>query len=433
MVDRLVEFSACLIESIICTSFIIRYFSFKTNNHKYLKLLTFFLGSMLVEIEVTYTSIKEQYGVIFFVAIFSLLSIIFLNGKVLEKILVSCLIYFIVIAINMTVLTALSSLMTEKYSNVISQTGLIRVFVIAITKILMIFVLELILRYKNKRSELVLNRTECITVIITFIITASVGLALRDILKHDMQFPDLFVYIAGCMVVLNIIVFSFMLKISQTNQKDIEMQLLKFQLLQQENCMRETDKRYEETTKIRHDMKNYVSCALSLAENNEYDELKNYLRSFSSMKLGKIQHYVTTESRVLNAVLNSKLTFAEENSIAIDCVITAELKKINEIDISILLSNLLDNAIEACQKNAIPSKLKLEIDNYGPFLRIRITNTYDVNTLGKNPSLHTTKDDKINHGLGLKSVNDIVHKYSGSIKFAQNDNEFTVSVIIVNS
>ena len=431
MFGILLELAACIAKSLICVYFIIRYLGLKKNTHAPLKYALFFAGIMLDEILVTYTDIPEHCAIIAFIAISTIFSAVFLNGKFLEKVLISCFTYFIIIAINLTVLSLFTNILTAKYSTLIGQAGTARLLILLITKILLLFITLLILNYKE-RSGLNLKKTECIAMLVTFALTSSVGLAVREMLKHDELSPILFLYIICCMIVLNIIIFCFLLQIISINKKETEMQLLKLQLSQQEKSMHETDLLYDETVKIRHDMKNYVSCALSLAENGEYEKLTEYLREFSAVRLGNIQQYVKTDSRIMNAVLNNKLTFASESGISIECIITGNTGKVAEIDLSILLANLLDNAIEACSKNKIPSRLTIEIHNSGSYLCIKIKNTYDKAVHGEKLSLKTDKEDKASHGLGLKSVRDIVDKYSGSMELFLKNDDFVADVMLCN-
>ena len=79
-----------------------------------------------------------------------------------------------------------------------------------------------------------------------------------------------------------------------------------------------------------------------------------------SDKLGTVIQYVNTSSNIVNAVVNSKLTLCNECGIIIHCNIYGNIEKVSDIDLSILLSNLLDNAIEACQKMKVNPKLILK-------------------------------------------------------------------------
>lgn len=429
MYGTVMESAACIAESLICTNFICRYLGFRRPTNIPIKYALFFCGIMLDEILATYIHTAEYITITAFIIISVIFSAAFLKGKFLEKLLVACFTYFMIIAINMTILSLFTHILTEKYSTLITQTGAARLFILLITKILLLFITLLILNFKEK-SGFNLKKTECIAMLVTFILTSSVGLSVREMLRLDRLSPVLFLYIICCMIVLNIIIFGFLIKIIQNGRKETEMQLLKLQLMQQEKSMLETDRLYEETIKIRHDMKNYVSCALSLAENREYDKLGEYLREFSAVKLGKIRQYVKTDSKVIDAVLNNKLTAVAENNISIECVITGKTGSVAEMDLSILLSNLLDNAAEACSKNKIPSRLRIDIHNNGSYLCIKIRNTYDKAVHGEKLSLKTTKADKFSHGLGLKSVKDIVDKYSGSMNLYLKDDEFIADIML---
>ena len=59
---------------------------------------------------------------------------------------------------------------------------------------------------------------------------------------------------------------------------------------------------------------------------------------------------------------------------------------------------------------------------------IEISNTVEIDVLDENPNLFTSKSNKELHGVGLKSVRDIVDKYNGMINFKQKANTFYVYV-----
>ena len=103
--------------------------------------------------------------------------------------------------------------------------------------------------------------------------------------------------------------------------------------------------------------------------------------------------------------------------------------EINIIDLCVLVGNLLDNAIEACQKIDKQKRIQVSFKQEGNFLNVIIKNTYIDE---KNNDLLTTKDNKLNHGYGIKSVRSIVEKYEGTFKIIKNNGYFIVSVLLKN-
>lgn len=424
-----VELAACIVESIICVYFLTAYFELKTDSHRLFKYLIFFSGTMTTELLVTYGDISETLCMFLTIGIFWTFSIIFLNGKIASKLLVSALIYFIIIAVNVATVTLFGIILTENYSSLISRMGMTRIIILIITKAALFMILQLILKSK-KRADLFLSVPEYLTVLTTFFTTTSVLLIIRYILKTNSLNPELFAIAVSCMIFLNIITIFFIVKISQKNKARMEVELLSLEFEQQKRNTLEIDRRYNDILTIKHDMRNYISCACALAEQEDYRALNDYLKKLSDTRIGKTEVYVRTPSSILNAVLNDKITMALESSIDVKYDVTCELGDIQDIDIGILMGNLLDNAIEACKENHDPSCIDFKIVNSKSFLVIRIKNTCDRTVITNGHLPDTTKKDKKNHGLGLKSVNDIAKKYSGKLNITQQNGVFQVNVIL---
>ena len=110
----------------------------------------------------------------------------------------------------------------------------------------------------------------------------------------------------------------------------------------------------------------------------------------------------------------------------------SELKNISDIDIGILIANLFDNAIEACEKNKNKSEIVIKIWESGSYYCIKIVNTVETDILINNPNLVTSKKNKKIHGIGINSVRDIVHKYNGIMNFEQKSDKFYVYISLNN-
>ena len=106
------------------------------------------------------------------------------------------------------------------------------------------------------------------------------------------------------------------------------------------------------------------------------------------------------------------------------------MTKIDEADIVVLFGNLLDNAIEAAEKT-VDKHIIIEFGIKAAYLSIVVSNTVIASVLRTNPNLETTKNDKYIHGIGLRSVHNIVEKYDGLIDFFEEDNYFGCHVMLV--
>lgn len=106
--------------------------------------------------------------------------------------------------------------------------------------------------------------------------------------------------------------------------------------------------------------------------------------------------------------------------------------RMSEFDLCTILSNLLTNAIEACEKVNESSGRNIIIltEAYNEQIFISVKNTIVGNILVKGNHLITTKEDKKNHGIGSGNVENTVKKYDGIIEYQYDKNWFIVEVII---
>ena len=97
------------------------------------------------------------------------------------------------------------------------------------------------------------------------------------------------------------------------------------------------------------------------------------------------------------------------------------------MDISILLSNLLDNAINGCAGTFAP-KIELTIGTRKSYTYIIVKNSIPASVLSTNPNLETNKKNKSIHGYGIISMQKIIEKYNGSIEFQEENNTFIIEI-----
>lgn len=187
---------------------------------------------------------------------------------------------------------------------------------------------------------------------------------------------------------------------------------------------------YTSNAKLYHDLNNHLNVLYQFLEEGEMDEAKKYIREISQ-PIQKLTKTVWTGVDVVDVIINSKVEKMRNKGISWD--IDAEFPKntnIQPYDLCTILSNLLDNAVEAVERTGKPGNISLTIRKINYFLMIRITNS----CIGKNNSFatlpKTTKEDKTMHGWGLQNVQETVQKYGGTLKFRQEENQFSVDVMM---
>ena len=187
---------------------------------------------------------------------------------------------------------------------------------------------------------------------------------------------------------------------------------------------------YTSNAKLYHDLNNHLNVLYQFLEEGEMDEAKKYIREISQ-PIQKLTKTVWTGVDVVDVIINSKVEKMRNKGISWD--IDAEFPKntnIQPYDLCTILSNLLDNAVEAVERTGKPGNISLTIRKINYFLMIRLMNS----CIGKNNSFDalpkTTKEDKTMHGWGLQNVRETVQKYGGNLKFRQEENQFSVDVMM---
>ncbi len=186
---------------------------------------------------------------------------------------------------------------------------------------------------------------------------------------------------------------------------------------------------HQNVRKLKHDMKNHMMVLASYLNSNDIEAAKAYTSEILD-KLNAMHSYIETGNSLLNHILNEKLELARGLGISVQAEIeTLSFVSMRSIDFSALLTNLLDNAIEASQKEDNP-ELRIRIAAERGYHTIRVKNRITDSVLEKNPELSSTKKEKDLHGLGIPQIKEIVDNYNGMYDFYEEDGFFCVGVFI---
>lgn len=181
---------------------------------------------------------------------------------------------------------------------------------------------------------------------------------------------------------------------------------------------------------FQHDLKNKMQILRSLADKEDIVAIKKYLSDLGT-KEKEQEIFSNTGNLIVDSIVNSKLQDAKEMGIEITSnVVLPASVKLNTDDMVVILGNLLDNAIEACDKVKAEKYIKLFMYYEEGCIFVRIINSFDQIINKYNGELVTIKKDKSLHGFGIKSVKSTVEKYNGIIEIVSEGKEFSVDIML---
>ena len=184
--------------------------------------------------------------------------------------------------------------------------------------------------------------------------------------------------------------------------------------------------------KISHDIKNHNNILTTLLKENKVNEAIEYLESIKDA-VNNTEDFRVCNNLIINVILKTKINKIKENNIKFitDFKIPRELN-ISDFDISTLFVNLLDNAIEACEKVDIDKRfIDVKVKMLENRLIIEIENSSNIKENKIFETLITTKLDANNHGLGTKNIEEIVKKYNGNIVYKNTNFKFKTTLYLI--
>jgi sensor histidine kinase regulating citrate/malate metabolism len=229
---------------------------------------------------------------------------------------------------------------------------------------------------------------------------------------------------------INLLCLVMVGSISKANRIRTENILLKIQNEYRENYAENTQKQYEESQRLRHDMKQSVNALAALCGQGKYDKLAEYLAEMSQ-HIDIAEATVNTGNEIVNAILNTKLSYAKSKGIKTLCSTVNDFGGIEDIDLCNLLGNMLDNAVEACLACPAGEDRYIEVSVIADKenLTVITKNSFNREVVKKNPQLQTTKSDEAEpHGFGVRTIKSIAERYQGKAEFYEEKDLFYVCV-----
>lgn len=202
-------------------------------------------------------------------------------------------------------------------------------------------------------------------------------------------------------------------------QREMEAQIAR--LRQEQADIWERDYRtlrrtYADQAKLYHDLHNHIEAIYHCLVEGQTAQAMQYCEDLRT-PVRNMARTVWTGDTAIDCLINSKLALAGQNRVEtrvnIECPRNTDIRS---MDLTTILGNLLDNALEAAE-NAPPDRrfLHLTIRRIGEMLVIKVENGYGTPPVRAGEGLQTAKADKTLHGWGLKSVASAAEWYEGTV------------------
>ena len=361
-----------------------------------------------------------------------LMSCIMLEGKTEQKMLViiACNVFMILVSMLRGRITFFLS---GEFINEISIQGsesLARVLGIVLTNTLYLVTAYILTRFFHDKIKLKKEEYIITTIFyIIFLIVVLLSIAMSRNVDFSLIWQKTFLILDMLMFIANIIVLKMIFHINQQNHYEMENALLHMQITQQEKRIREEEKNYREVQLLRHDLKRYLVTYRQLLQDGKYEVIEADIDKILGKRLNT-NHCVYTENTILNAVICEKMEQCSIKTIKIEVQVNAD-KDMDSIEYGVVLSNLLDNAIEAEEQEKEENRyICLNIGVEQNMIHLVVSNYISESVLQNNALLETSKKNKQLHGIGLRGVKEFVNNKEGEIEIFEENHMFVVHICV---
>ena len=359
------------------------------------------------------------------VASILLFSFIFYSGKWLPRIFLAILFYALLICVDYLGLIFVDRLLDPG----VLANNFIQVLLVLLCKTVL-FIFVLILDYLWKRNhEICMKSSEWILMISFPVLTVVVIMVMMFSFRENNSAAG-YVTVALCMAVMNIILFALLKYVSQREYEYTQLQLLQEKNKEKMQSYYGGREDYNQKKRMLHDYNNQVQCIRGLLQQKKYKEAENYAGKLTQTLLDGSE-VVDVNNSVINVVLNQKYRLAKSKGIAVSFQIN-DLSGawMEEQDMVILLANLLDNAIEACENRKDDPVIRIKLLRENSQILLSVQNPVESTQNMIHDQLSTSKADKANHGIGLKNVQMVLEKYDGMSRIHSEDGWFYFTAMI---
>jgi two-component system, LytTR family, sensor histidine kinase AgrC len=426
------ELSANLVEAIMLVVFIQQFSEPRFRNR-----IPYLASVAVVFAIITFMSSFYELPFVFtllvYISIGVALGFLVFRGTVLSRLLLPVLLSVLVMVVDLLSMGILVLSFHADISSFFSETSA-RMLATIVSKVLLIILVFSMGRFSSKvANQIPLGYSLCLLLVPVISVIFMIAVGQNVVYDTDrIQSSIWFALSAVGIMFLNLLIiylFQAMMKYS-SNQSKLQLMLQQTEMLNRH--LRETNALQEQTQRIWHDMKNHFTVIQWMVKSKGYDKLEQYMTTLNDAVNSSMPRF-RSGNTIVDALLNAKSAEAESAGIQwdVNAAVPARLP-IDDLDLNVVLSNALDNAIEACHK--LPEEqarfISVDISIKNDHLVLAVKNPFTGEIKKSGHALQTTKKADGRHGIGIGNMVRAVEKYDGHILSDYGDNLFVLTAMM---
>lgn len=211
-------------------------------------------------------------------------------------------------------------------------------------------------------------------------------------------------------------------------RKKTYLKMVEYQTEQSEKHLNEVRSIHTEMRGYKHDFHHHLQTLKGQLENGEVERALTYIEQLDQ-QLMHMDTLLKTGNVSLDAILSAKIAQAKAAGIAVNVKANVpDTLLISDLELSIIIGNLLDNAIEACSNTKGGKFIRLFISMKGKMLYFSMLNSSGGKRMKKG-SLFTSHKEGV-HGFGLRRAEAILEEHGGWVKYNSEDGAFTSEFLV---
>lgn len=402
----------------------------KTSLNFYIGFIVFLIFGAAVSFLISNTVNIVGISAVWGFTLIIIFSALLLKGKLFYKFISILILFLLNLAVDIITAQVLSRLFDSEPTAIVNSEQTHRILLIIFSKCLFFIVTRIFLFTKHKELNQYNKGYWWVAGIISVSSLFIMMLATYVQLNLSYQAANIFIVLFVFLIfILNIIIYYLILKISKDNLTINRNNLINQHSNMMINHYREMVNTDKKLRRVRHDFDNHLSYMRKYIQHKEYEELENYINKIKT-ESEHIASFPRTGNEAIDGILEFKLSLAQQKGINVTVLGSAPQKlDIEDYDLCCILTNIIDNAIEACDLlNDIDEEkfIKCSFSIYKKFLKIEIINPVD----NYNKDFTTKKQDKELHGIGLESIKIAIEKCNGFCYFGVEDKYFHSKILI---